>query len=166
MLTPTKKGQYALRAIYELARRKDDGPIKISIIAEAQAIPPRFLEVILNQFKGSGLVESKRGFYGGYSLTREPSEITVGDILRYLQKEMEASHCIACVSKRAARSRITVCFPRCGIASRRRLIKSMTKPPCRTCSTPIHRKRFRDVRLLDERAMAPRSFDARISRNE
>ncbi len=101
MLTPTKKGQYALRAIYELARRKDDGPIKISIIAEAQAIPPRFLEVILNQFKGSGLVESKRGFYGGYSLTREPSEITVGDILRYLQKEMEASHCIACVSKKS-----------------------------------------------------------------
>jgi Rrf2 family protein len=101
MLTPTKKGQYALRAIYELAKRKDDGPVKISIIAEAQAIPPRFLEVILNQFKGSGLVESKRGFYGGYSLTRQPSEITVGDILRYLQKEMEASHCIACVSKKS-----------------------------------------------------------------
>jgi Rrf2 family protein len=101
MLTPTKQGQYALRAIYELAKRKDDGPIKISIIAEAQAIPPRFLEVILNQFKGSGLVESKRGFYGGYSLTRQPSEITVGDVLRYLQKEMEASHCIACVSKKS-----------------------------------------------------------------
>lgn len=101
MLTPTKKGQYALRAIYELAKRKNDGPVKISIIAEAQAIPPRFLEVILNQLKGSGLVESKRGFYGGYSLTRQPSDISVGDVLRYLQKEMEASHCIACVSKKS-----------------------------------------------------------------
>ena len=101
MLTPSKKGQYALRAIYELAKRKDDGPIKISIIASAQAIPPRFLEVILNQFKGSGLVESKRGFYGGYSLTKAPDRITVGDVLRYLQKEMESSHCIACVSKKA-----------------------------------------------------------------
>lgn len=101
MLTPTKKGQYALRAIFELAKRKDDGPVKICIIAEAQAIPPRFLEVILNQLKGSGLVESKRGFYGGYFLARQPSEITVGDVLRYLQKEMEASHCIACVSKKS-----------------------------------------------------------------
>ncbi len=101
MLTPSKKGQYALRAIYELAKRKDDGPVKISIIADAQAIPPRFLEVILNQLKGSGLVASKRGFYGGYSLTKEPSKISVGDVLRFLQKEMEASHCIACVSKQA-----------------------------------------------------------------
>ena len=101
MLTPPKKGQYALRAIYELAKRKDDGPIKISIIASAQAIPPRFLEVILNQLKGSGLVESKRGFYGGYSLTKAPERITVGDVLRYLQKEMESSHCIACVTQKA-----------------------------------------------------------------
>jgi Rrf2 family protein len=101
MLTPSKKGQYALRAIYELAKRKDDGPIKVSIIANAQAIPPRFLEVILNQLKGSGLVESKRGFYGGYSLTKSPERITVGDVLRYLQKEMESSHCIACVTQKA-----------------------------------------------------------------
>ena len=101
MLTPSKKGQYALRAIFELAKRKDEGPVKISIIADAQAIPPRFLEVILNQLKGSGLVASKRGFYGGYALTKAPSQITVGDVLRYLQKEMESSHCIACVSKKA-----------------------------------------------------------------
>ena len=101
MLTPSKKGQYALRAIYELAKRKDDGPVKISIVASAQAIPPRFLEVILNQLKGSGLVASKRGFYGGYSLTKAPDRITVGDVLRYLQKEMESSHCIACVTQKA-----------------------------------------------------------------
>jgi Rrf2 family protein len=101
MLTPSKKGQYALRAIYELAKRKDDGPVKISIVASAQAIPPRFLEVILNQLKGSGLVKSKRGFYGGYSLTKAPERITVGDVLRFLQKEMESSHCIACVTQKA-----------------------------------------------------------------
>lgn len=65
MLTPLKKGQYALRAVYELAKRQGQGPTKISAIAEAQAIPHRFLEVILHQLKGSGLVASKRGFYGG-----------------------------------------------------------------------------------------------------
>lgn len=101
MLTPSKKGQYALRAIFELAKRKDDGPVKISIIAEAQAIPRRFLEVILNQLKGSGLVESKRGFYGGYALSKTPSQITVGDVLRYLQQGMESSSCIACMAKKS-----------------------------------------------------------------
>jgi Rrf2 family protein len=101
MLTPSKKGQYALRALYELARRMDQGPTKISVIAEAQRIPRRFLEVILHHFKGSGLVVSKRGFYGGYALAKSPDDITVGDVLRYLQKDQEASHCIACVSSKA-----------------------------------------------------------------
>jgi Rrf2 family protein len=100
MLTPSKRGQYALRAIYELARRKDQGPIKVSTIASAQAIPRRFLEVILNQLKGSGLVESKRGFYGGYTLAREPERITVGDVMRYLQKDSDNARCLACVSQK------------------------------------------------------------------
>ncbi|MFZ1983815.1 MAG: Rrf2 family transcriptional regulator [Desulfatitalea sp.] len=98
MLTPLKKGQYALRAVYELAKRQGQGPTKISAIAEAQAIPHRFLEVILHQLKGSGLVASKRGFYGGYALARLPAEITVGDILRHVQKEITTAQCVACVS--------------------------------------------------------------------
>lgn len=98
MLTPTKKGQYALRAAYELAKRQGLGPTKISAIADAQAIPQRFLEVILHQLKGSGLVASKRGFYGGYLLTKPPGEISVGDILRYVHREMAAAECVACIS--------------------------------------------------------------------
>lgn len=90
-----------MRAIYELAKRKDDGPTKVLTIAEEQAIPRRFLEVILNQLKGSGIVASKRGFYGGYFLAKSPDKITVGDVLRYLQKDMEPSRCIACVSQKA-----------------------------------------------------------------
>jgi Rrf2 family protein len=101
MLTPSKKGQYALRAIYELAKRIDQGPTKISEIAAAQSIPRRFLEVILHQLKGSGLVVSKRGFYGGYALSKAPQYITVGDVLRYLQKDANSARCIACVSRKS-----------------------------------------------------------------
>ena len=101
MFAPTKKGQYALRAIYELAKRQRESPVKISAIAKAQAIPLRFLEVILHQLKGSGLVRSKRGYYGGYSLTKDPDQITVGDVLKYVQKELDASRCLACVSRKA-----------------------------------------------------------------
>jgi Rrf2 family cysteine metabolism transcriptional repressor len=101
MLAPNKRGQYALRAIYELAKRRDEAPIKISAIAKAQAIPLRFLEVILHQLKGSGLVKSKRGFYGGYTLAKQPSDISVGDILEYMQRNIGDDRCLACVSRKA-----------------------------------------------------------------
>jgi len=96
-ITP-KKNQYALRAIFELAKHRGKGPKKISEIAEVQSIPLRFLEVILGQLKGSGLVESKRGFYGGYSLTRSADKISVGDVLRFMDKPMGSENCGVCVS--------------------------------------------------------------------
>ena len=95
-----KKNQYALRAIFELAKHRGKGPKKISEIAHAQAIPLRFLEVILGQLKGTGWVESKRGFYGGYLLKCSPRDITVGDILRFMQGNSRQMDCVACVSKR------------------------------------------------------------------
>jgi Rrf2 family protein len=99
MLRPQKKEQYALRAMFELAKHKGKGPTKISDIARAQAIPLRFLEVILNQLKGSGLIDSKRGFYGGYYLIQPPDKISVGDVLRFLQGPEDPTQCAACVSK-------------------------------------------------------------------
>ncbi|UCF91085.1 MAG: Rrf2 family transcriptional regulator [Desulfobacterales bacterium] len=99
MAITSKKNQYALRAIFELAKHSGKGPTKISEIARTQAIPARFLEVILGQLKGSGLVESKRGFYGGYYLIRSPDEITVGDIFRFMESPSNGAECLACVSK-------------------------------------------------------------------
>lgn len=101
MLIPHKKGQYALRAIYELAKREGEGPTKISDIANAQAIPQRFLEVILNQLKGSGIIASKRGFYGGYFLTKAPDQVSVGDIFRYMQRDKNNLNCLACVAQKS-----------------------------------------------------------------
>jgi Rrf2 family protein len=86
----TQKNQYAIRAVFELAKRRDQGPIKINEIAQAQKIPTRFLEIILNQMKHGGLLESKRGFYGGYILIRSPDEITVGEILRMMDKSSDS----------------------------------------------------------------------------
>jgi Rrf2 family protein len=94
----TQKKQYALRAIFELAKQQAEDPVKTSAIAEAQAIPPRFLEVIMGQLKRAGLVDSKRGFFGGYTLTRSPDQIRVGDIFRVLDKEDNATSCVACTS--------------------------------------------------------------------
>lgn len=97
-ITP-KKNQYALRAVFELAKHRGKGPTKISDIAVAQSIPVRFLEVILNKLKGSGLIDAKRGFYGGYFLTRTPARITVADIMNYMQGPPREPMCAACVAK-------------------------------------------------------------------
>jgi Rrf2 family cysteine metabolism transcriptional repressor len=99
MFSTPKKHQYAIRAILELAKHMGAGPIKISDIARAQAIPRRFLEVILNQLKGSGLLLSKRGFTGGYCLVVSPRDITVGDIVRYLDRGSGPRECLGCESE-------------------------------------------------------------------
>lgn len=90
----TQKCQYALRALFELARRDREQPAPISAIAEAQAIPPRFLEVILNQLKQGGFVTSRRGSSGGYMLARRPEELTVGEVIRFVQGPVGPVGCV------------------------------------------------------------------------
>lgn len=93
MLFP-QKSQYALRAVFELAKRANTGPVKISDVAEAQAIPLRFLEIILNQLKQGGFVDSVRGKEGGYFIVRAPQSLSVGEIIRYMQGPMDPVDCI------------------------------------------------------------------------
>ncbi|MGO8705496.1 MAG: RrF2 family transcriptional regulator [Candidatus Brocadiia bacterium] len=89
----SQKCQYALRAVFELAKRHGRGPVRISDIAKAQAIPPRFLEVILNQLRQAGFVESRRGNEGGYLLARAPERLTVGEIVRFVEGPMRPVTC-------------------------------------------------------------------------
>lgn len=96
-----QKAQYALRAIFELAKRYGDGPVKISEIAKIQAIPARFLEVIMTQLKQAGFVESRRGRKGGHSLARSPQDLTVGDVMRFMQGPIGPIACAAGRSQQA-----------------------------------------------------------------
>ncbi len=94
MSSVSQKCQYALRALFELARRYETGPAKISDIAQSQAIPIRFLEVILNQLKQGGFAESRRGKEGGYSLSRPPAEITMGEVIRFIEGPIAPVECV------------------------------------------------------------------------
>ena len=87
----SQKDRYALRAVFELAKRNGRGPIKVAEIAAAQSIPPRFLEVILNELKQTGFVESRRGKRGGYLLTADPDELTVGDVMSFLEGPVDVA---------------------------------------------------------------------------
>ncbi|OHB68054.1 MAG: Rrf2 family transcriptional regulator [Planctomycetes bacterium RBG_13_63_9] len=90
----SQKCQYALRAVFEVAKRSGEGPIKIEAIAQAQAIPPRFLAAILNQLKQGGFVESRRGSDGGYLLDRPADSLSVGDIIRFVEGPVGPVVCV------------------------------------------------------------------------
>jgi Rrf2 family protein len=91
----SQKCQYSLRSVFELAKHQGEGPLKIADIAKAQAIPTRFLEVILNQLKQAGFVESRRGSTGGYVLTRPRATLKVGEIIRFIEGPLSPVQCIA-----------------------------------------------------------------------
>jgi Rrf2 family transcriptional regulator, cysteine metabolism repressor len=81
----SRKCHYALRAVYELASRRTTVPVAVAQIADAQGIPPRFLESILNQLRHAGLVVSHRGNAGGYTLATSPEGITVAQVIEAAQ---------------------------------------------------------------------------------
>ncbi len=74
--------------MFDIAFHNAGEPTQIRTISERQAIPPRFLEQIFQDLKRAGLVTSKRGPKGGYALARDPSEISIGDIVRALEGPM------------------------------------------------------------------------------
>ncbi len=74
-----------MHAIFDLALRRSAEPVKIAEIARRQNIPQKFLELILANLKQGGFVESRRGAEGGYRLARPASEITVGEVLKYVE---------------------------------------------------------------------------------
>lgn len=90
----SQKTVYALRAVLELSMREGMGPIPITLVAEAQQIPPRFLENILIQLKQSGLVESVRGKDGGYRLAKPCKSLSVGQVLRAVEGQLYPVNCL------------------------------------------------------------------------
>ncbi len=83
-MSVSQKCQYALRAVFELARRHGEGPTSIREIARVQEIPPKFLELIFTELRKGGFVESRRGVHGGYFLSASPRTISPGEIIRFI----------------------------------------------------------------------------------
>ena len=80
------KTEYACLAVLDLAAAEASAePIRVRCIAEAHGIPPRFLVQILLQLKGAGIVTSTRGAAGGYRLARDPTELSVWDVMSVVE---------------------------------------------------------------------------------
>ena len=89
------KGDYALRAILELSLRYDYGEaVSINEIADSGDMPEKFLEQILLALKNGGFVKSKRGVRGGFFLARPPKDITVGNVIRFIEGPTAPISCV------------------------------------------------------------------------
>lgn len=90
----TFKGDYALKAVLDLARHYRSGLITIHDIAKRIDAPVKFLEQVLLELKRGGFIESRRGKIGGYLLSRSPDKITIGEIVRFIDGPIEPIACV------------------------------------------------------------------------
>ncbi|MBI5142004.1 MAG: Rrf2 family transcriptional regulator [Nitrospirae bacterium] len=94
MLKLSTKGQYGVRAMFEIARNFGKGTTTIREISERQEVSVSYLEQLLNKLRHAGLVDSVKGPGGGYVLTREPSKVSVGEVLRVLEGPVAITTCL------------------------------------------------------------------------
>ncbi len=89
----TRQADYALRAMLYLARMKPDERSATSVIAEVQHIPPSFLAKIISQLSIAGLIHTSRGARGGVTLARQPSEISLLEVVEAIDGPILLNQC-------------------------------------------------------------------------
>ena len=88
------KGQYAVRAMLDLALHYGEGPVLLKDVAKRQEISERYLEHLITPLKTAGLVKSARGAHGGFTLAKPPSEIKLADIIQITEGPIAVKECV------------------------------------------------------------------------
>lgn len=88
------KGRYALRFLLDLSQHQGSGIVSLKSIAERQDISKKYLERIVALLTPSGMLRVTRGYQGGYELARDPSEITVAEVLRITEGSLSPVDCL------------------------------------------------------------------------
>ena len=149
------KGQYGVRAMYDLAQLYGGAPQSVKCIAERQGIPEAYLEQLIAPLRKAGLVLSIRGAQGGYILAKEPAAISVGAILRALEGPLAATECVVSECERANGCAMHALWLRI----HRGVNEVMDSISCRTCSRTrpaAARKRNRKQRKFKSGRKEPR----------
>ena len=146
MKTLSKRGKYALRALYCLGREYGKGPVLIATVAAREHIPRKFLELILLQMRDRGIVASKKGKGGGYVLAKPPEEITLGSIIRIIDGPLAP---LPCASETAYR-------------------KCEECPDERRCGTKLVMRQVRDAMsaILDHTTIADINRSIKLAEEE
>jgi len=89
----TTKGRYAVTAMLDLALHQAQGPVRLAGISERQDISLSYLEQLFAQLRRGGLVRSVRGPGGGYRLAREPTQISIAEVIEAVNESTDATRC-------------------------------------------------------------------------
>jgi Rrf2 family protein len=103
MLRLSTKGQYGVRAMFELARNYNKGPLSIKEISKRQDVSVAYLEQLLNKLRKSHLIKSRKGPGGGYEINKRPEEISIGLILNALEGPVTITQCLGPKAKECNR---------------------------------------------------------------
>lgn len=107
------KGRYGVAAMYDLALHYGQGAISLKSVAQRQGISEHYLEQLMGTLRKAGYVKSVRGAQGGYALTKEPSQISVGDIIRTMEGPIAPVDCLlADDASRTFCERVNICVTR------------------------------------------------------
>ena len=88
------KAEYGIRVMAHLARHDGSQPISLSSIADAEGLPLAYLEHLVQRLRKAGLVESRRGAHGGYTLARPASDVTMAEVVAALEGDIAPIECI------------------------------------------------------------------------
>ena len=88
------KSRYGVRAVFDIAYHGGGDGVQVKDIARRQEISPRYLEQIFQKLRNAGIITSKRGPQGGYSLAKNPQNIKVGGIIRVTEGGLEPVFCV------------------------------------------------------------------------
>lgn len=91
----SKKTKYAFKALIHLAGTPSGQPVLIADLAKGENIPKKFLEFILLSLRKGGLLQSRIGKGGGYTLALPASKITIGSIVRILEGDIAPVQCLS-----------------------------------------------------------------------
>lgn len=90
----SKSAEYAIRAVHRLAVVPHPGPVPASELAERVGVPANYLSKVLDTLRKEGLVEATRGREGGFFLAREPTDISLAEIVEPFDEELLQRHCL------------------------------------------------------------------------
>lgn len=99
------RGRYAVRVMLDLAEHKEEGYIPMKSVAQRQGLSLKYIEKIMPALSKNKLVEGLHGKGGGYKLSRQPNEYTVGEILKLTEGNLAPVSCLECEENTCPRAK-------------------------------------------------------------
>ena len=91
----SRRSEYGLRALTDLIRHTDEGPVALATLAERERLPAKFLEQIMATLKHAGIVRTTLGAHGGYAMAADPATVSIGRVVRLLDGALAPVSCVS-----------------------------------------------------------------------